>query len=372
MKKTYFLSFSVLILLLSQFFAEAKIFMGEKISVEEPPEEEVFFIGDEIKVISILKSEFIGLGRNISIFTDIKGDFIAIGYNVNFSGNAEKDIYIIGANITVEGMSKGSITVLGKNVKIKGNIKGNLRVSAENVTIEGEVEDKTILWGKDITLSGIFNDLSIYGTYFHFTPGTIIKGNLTYSTPENVDISNLTVYGKTNWKKPINEQMKEKLPLKALRRFYGFFSLLIPVLLTLFFFPNLFRQTVDISGRKFIPSFFGGLFTIITTLLFILISFITIIGVPLGLIITVFFSSLIYISRVFPAIFVGRKIFFKMQDKTSTWILSTLIGILLFTTISLHPTAKILINIICIPAGFGALFAGRIKLIKRLRDEKIL
>ncbi|MCM8778046.1 MAG: hypothetical protein NC905_07320 [Candidatus Omnitrophica bacterium] len=372
MKKTYFFFLSVLIIFLSHIFAEGKIFMGEKISVAEPSEEEVFFIGDEIKINSILKSEFIGIGRNISIFTDIKGDFIAIGYNVNFSGNAEKDIYIIGANITLEGISKGSITVLGKNVRIKGDVKGNIRVSAENIVIEGEVKDKAILWGKDITLSGVFNNLSIYGTYFHFAPKTIIKGDLTYSTSEKIDLSNITVYGTTNWKKPINEQMKERLPLKTLRRFYGFFSLLIPVLCTLLFFPNLFRQTVDISGRRLIPSFLAGLFTIIIILLFILISFITIIGVPLGLILTVFLSSVVYISRVFPAIFVGRKILFKMPDKTSTWVLSTVIGIFLFTAISLHPTAKIIINIICIPVGCGALFAGRIKLIKRLRDEKIL
>lgn len=372
MKKIYFLFFTFLSILLLPFFVEARIFMGEYVSIEEPSEEEIFFIGDEIKISSILKSEFIGIGRNINVFTDTKGDFIAIGYNVNFTGRAERDIYVIGANITLEGYSNGSITVLGKSVKIKGTINGNLRVSAEKISIEGEVKEKTILWGKDITLSGIFNDLSIYGTYFHFAPETVIKGNLTYSTPEKVNLSNLTIYGTTEWKKPINEQMKEKLPLKTLRRFYGFFSLLVPVILTLFFFPNLFRQTVDISGKRFIPSFFAGLFTIIITLLFILISFITIIGVPLGLIITVFFSSLIYISRVFPAIFVGRKILFRMQDRTSTWILATFIGIFLFTSISLHPTAKILINIISIPAGCGALFAGRIKLIKRLRDEKIL
>ncbi|MCX8082723.1 MAG: hypothetical protein N3D17_04945 [bacterium] len=370
MKKIYLIF--LFIVMLPPFLMEAKIVMGEYVSMEEPSEEEVFFIGDEIKVNSILKNEFIGIGRNISVFTDTKGDCIAIGYNVNFSGNAEKDIYIIGGNITLEGDFKGSITVLGKNVKIKGNTKGNVRVSAENIGIEGEIKEKTILWGKNITLSGVFNNLSIYGTYFHFAPDTVIKGDLTYSTPEKVDLSGITVYGTTEWKKPINEQMKEKLPLKTMRRFYGFFSLLIPVLCTLLFFPNLFRQTVDISGRRFIPSFFAGLFMIITTTVFILISFITIIGVPLGLITTVFFSSFIYISRAFPAIFVGRKILFKMQDRTHTWILATFIGIFLFTSISLHPTAKILINLISIPAGCGALFAGRLKLMKRLRDEKIL
>ncbi|MDD3725624.1 MAG: hypothetical protein PHI44_00265 [Candidatus Ratteibacteria bacterium] len=362
----------LLLLFILTIAVEAKIFIGDNVSVKEPSEEEVLFIGDKIEVSSILQSEFIGIGRNINIFTDIKGDLISIGYNTAFSGNAANDIYILGNNITVKGNFGGSVTVLGRNVKIKGYCKGNMRVSAENIEIEGTVEEKTILWGKNIVLSGDFNDISIYGTYFHFTPETVIKGNLTYSIPEEVDISNLKVYGTTEWKKPLNEHMKEKLHLRTLKRFYGFFSLLIPVLFTLLFFPNLFQQTVDVSGKRFISSFFAGLVMIVATIFFILISFITIIGVPLGLILSVFFSALIYISRVFPAIFIGRKILFKMRDKTSTWILATLIGTFLFTTISIYPPAKIIMNIICIPAGCGALSSGRIQMFKRLREEKIL
>lgn len=372
MKKIYSLFLSALILLLSSFFAEAKISIGDSVLIEQPSEEEIFFIGDEIVVTAPLKSEFIGIGRNITAVSEAKGDFIAVGYNVNFKGNSEQDIYLAGGNITVEGDMKGSIAILGKNVTIKGDISGNLRVSAENITIEGTVIDKTILWGKNIAISGNFNDLSVYGTHLHFNPDTTVKGALSYSSSEDTDLSNITVLGETYWRKPFNEQMKEKLPWKIFKRFYGFFSLLIPVLMTLLFFPNLFQQTVEMSGRKFIPSFFGGLFLIISSLLLILISFITIIGVPLGLILTMSLSALVYIARIFPAIFVSRKILFKMQDKTFTWILATLIGILLFTTISRYAPAKIILNLICIPVGCGALSTGRLKLLKRLRDEKIL
>jgi len=140
----------------------------------------------------------------------------------------------------------------------------------------------------------------------------------------------------------------------------------------LWLFPNLFKQTTYISGRNFLKCFAGGLILIISTLVAIPIIFITIIGAPLGLIITSLFLSIIYISRVFPSIFIGRAIFFKFKDTTFLWVLSTFIGIFLFTAISLHPTAKILLNLISIPAGFGALFMGRINLIKRLRKEKIL
>lgn len=370
MKKIFFPFIFIFALIISS--VESKVFIGEDISLDKTPEEEIFFIGNEIKVSSPVKGEFFGIGRNIELLTNIEGDIISIGYNTTFMGDAEKDMYVLGNNITLKGNFYGGLAVMGRNVKIEGECKGNIRVSAENIEIEGNVKGKTYIWGKDIKISGVFNDISLYGNSFYFNPGTVIKGDLIYSTPEKLDLSTLTIYGTTEWKKPVNEQMKEKIPMRAFKRFYGIFSLLIPVLFTLFFFPNLFKETVEISGRKFIPSFFAGLIMIIATLFFILVSFITIVGVPLGLIFTVFVSSFIYISRVFPAIFLGRKVLFKMSDKKLTWVLATFIGILLFTSISIHPTAKIIVNIICIPAGFGALFAGRLKLLKRLREEKIL
>lgn len=372
MKKTLFIAILILYVLSKSVFVEAKILMGEEILIEELSMEEIFAIGDEIKITATLRNEFIGIGRKILASTDVNGDFIGIGLNVNFEGTANRDIYLIGNAISVEGVINGSMTAFGRSIRMKTPVEGNLRASAERIRIEGTVKGKTIIWGKNISIAGEFSDVALYGNRIHFAPDILIKGDLTYNTPEKMDLSHLNIQGEIKWNRPLTEKAKEMAPVTLLKRFYTFFSLLFSMMLMLSFFPNLFKQTATLSGKKFLKCFVTGLFFIIFTIIAIPVIFITIIGAPLGLIVTSMFFSSVYISRAFPAIFIGRTVLFKMQEKTVTWVLATFIGIFLFTTLSIHPIAKILINIISIPAGFGALFMGRTNLIKRLRKEKIL
>ena len=372
MKRNLFILSISLSLLLEYVPLEAKILLGDKIAIEERFGEEIFAAGDEITITAKIRNEFIGMGRKILATTDVYGDFIAIGFNVSFHGTANRDIYLIGNAINVEGDVAGSMTSFGRSMCIKTSVGGNLRASAERMRVEADVKGKTIIWGKNVFIGGEFNDVVIYGNRINFAPDILIKGNLTYNTPEQMDLSALKILGEIKWNRPLAEKAKEMAPITILKRFYTFFSLLFSMMLMLWFFPNLFKQTATISGKKFITCFGTGAVFIILTVIALPVIFITIIGAPIGLIVASMFFSSVYISRAFPAIFIGRLILFKMDDKTITWILSTLIGIFLFTVLCINPAAKILVNVISIPAGFGALFMGRTSLIKRLRREKIL
>jgi|LSQX01.2.fsa_nt_gb hypothetical protein len=372
MRRYIFLFVGLTILLTCLKFADAKILFGDKINIEQPLYEEVIALGDEIFLTNSLQKEFVGVARKIFAETDIKKDFIGVGIKLNFTGKAEQDIVLIGNTIEANGISNKSMTVFGKNIQLNMLVANNLKASAENIEITGTVGAKTTLWGKNISVSGQYNDMQIYGNEIIFKPDTIIKGDLTYNSPEKQDLSHINIKGNVIWSEPFSERIKTKTPIEKLKKLYLFFSLLFPVLIMFFFFPNLFKQTTYTSGQKYIQSFISGLFLIIPTLIAIPIIFITIIGAPLGLIVTTSFLSAIYISRVFPSIFLGRIIFYKVQDSSWVWILAIFIGIFLFTTISLHPTAKILLNLLSIPAGFGALFWGRMGLVKRLKKEGIL
>ena len=373
MKKHIFLISFVGALLCCVYTAESRIFICDKVYIEQPAYEEILAIADEICIQNTLKKEFIGIGRKIIANTEIEQYFIAVAMRVNFSGKANKGLILIGNNIKADGTIEDNLTAFGKNIQMDTYmLKGNLKASAENIEIKGNIGGKTILWGKDIFISGTYNDIVIYGNNIVFGQDTIINGDLTYNTPVKKDLSALTVKGNIVWNKPFTERIKGKAPLAKFKKLYLFFSLLFPVLTMLGFFPNLFKHTTYLSGHKFLKCFISGLLLIIPTLIAIPIIFITIIGAPLGLIVTSFFLSLIYVSRVFPAIFIGRSLLFKIKDTTLVWVISTFIGIFLFTTISLHPTAKILLNLISIPTGFGALFMGRINFIKRLRKEGVL
>ncbi|MCD6407651.1 hypothetical protein J7L87_01195 [bacterium] len=367
----------LLFLFLILFFirTEGKILLGEKISIKSS-KEEVFTVGEKIEISGELQSEFIGIGKEIKAENiSVNGDFIGLGIFQSFKGNAENDIYLAGNSVFVEGKIGGSLTGIGKKITLlNSSVNGNLRLCAEFLNIAGKVKGKTIIWGRDVILKGVFNNVVIYGNEIKIKKGTVINGNLTYYSPEKILFSDVKIKGKIEWKKPVSEKIKEKTPvsMRKIRGIYTFFSLLFPFLFMLFLAPNLLSQTSEISGKNFFKSFITGLALLILTSLLIIVIFITIVGVPLGLIMTSLFISSIYISRVFPLIYVGRKILFKLEEKKLTWFFSVLIGVFLFTLISLQSSLKILLNLICIPAGFGALTYGRLKLFKRMREEKIL
>ncbi len=373
MKRIFFYLVSFFTLLALQEKAESKILVGDRINIDKPARAETLTLGDEIIISQPLLKEFIGIGRKMSASTDSYRDFIGAGIRIDFSGRARKDLFLVGNSILAEGRGDGNMTAFGKNLRLKMSLGGNIRASAETINLDGNIKGKTALWGKDIYIKGKYGgDMVIYGNNISFDPDTVIKGDLSYSSPEEKDLSHIRVSGIISWNKPFTDRIKEKAPVEKLKKLYLFFSLLFPVLLMLWLFPNLFKQTTYISGHNFIKCFMGGLALIIPTLLAIPIIFITIVGAPLGLIVTSSFLSLIYVSRVFPAIYIGSLIFGRMKKGNLPWVMAAFTGTLLFTAVSLNPTARLFLNLLSIPAGFGAIFMGRIKLVKRLRKEGIL
>lgn len=369
MKKSLFL----FLLFLSPVFS--KILIKEEIFINNS-NEEIFAIGEKIHINGILKNEFIGAAKNIEGEFKIKNDFLSLSlFTQNISCIAEKDLYLIGNNIILSGEIKGSLTCIGKRINLKdAEVRGNLRILGENVSLENVKNfQKSFIYGKRIKISGIFSDLIINGRKIEIEKETEINGNLTYYSPEKIEFPEVQIKGKIKWKKPYSEKIKEKTTiLRRIKFLYSFLSLLIPFLIFFIFSPNLLKSTTITVGEKFLISFFSGLFFIFIFLLLIAISFIIIVGIPFGLIIVSIFGSMLYLSRGFLFIFLARKIFFKFENKKWVWVLSIFVGILLFNFICLNSTVKIIANLISIPSGFGGLLMDRLKLLKRLREEKIL
>ncbi|MCM8785866.1 MAG: hypothetical protein NC827_06285 [Candidatus Omnitrophica bacterium] len=368
MKKIFFL------ILIFSWICFSKVYIKEEIKINGS-EEEVFAIGENIDLSGIFKNEFIGVGKKISGDLKIYGDFISTALTQNLTLFTENDFYSIGNKIIFNGKTGGSFTCITRNLILENSeIGGNLRIMGNNVFLRNvEIKQKSFIYGEKIKISGIFSDLNLHGKEIEIEKGTKILGNLIYYTPEKFPFPDVEIKGKVEWKKPYGEKVKEKTTIfRKLKFFYSFFSLFFTYFLLLFFTPNLLQSTTLISGRNFIKSFLLGLLLIIIFSFFILIFLITIIGVPASLILITFFVSSLYISRGFIFIYLARNIFYKFDDTKLVWILSIFLGILIFNLLSLNLTLKIMSNIIATPTGFGALLIDRVKLFKKLREEKII
>ncbi|MCM8806765.1 MAG: hypothetical protein NC926_02230 [Candidatus Omnitrophica bacterium] len=366
MKKTLFFFF------ISSLFSFSKIFINDEIKINGA-KEEIFAIGENLFLNGNLKNEFFGLVKNIKGNFQIEGDFLCASLNQEIESIIEGDFYSIGNKVYFKGKVGNSFTCLARNLFIENSkINGNLRVVANKIDLKNvNVLGKSFFYGEEVKISGVFSDVIIHGKRIKIEEGSKILGNLTYYSSSPIFYKEVEIKGKIQQKKPYGEKFFEKLLiLKKFRFFYSIFSLLLPHILLLIFAPNLFQSTVNTSGKKFIKSFFLGLLFILLISLLIFFLLIIVIGVPVGVIILSLFLSALYVSRGFIFIYLARKIFFKFKDSKLIWIISIILGILIFNLFALNPILKILFNFTAVSNGFGALVIDRVKLLKKLREEK--
>jgi len=352
----------------------SKVFIKDEIKLNNS-DEEIFLIGENIEMNGVFENDFIGLGKNLSGNFKIKGDYLSCVLNQKISSIIENDLYSLGNRIFFTGKVGGSFTCMARNVEIENTeIKGSLRIMTSKIIIKNaKVLDRTSIYGDKVKIAGIFSHIILHGDEIEIEKGTKIFGNLIYYSPQKINIAEVEVKGKIEWKKPYGEKIKEKTAkLKRIKFLYSFLSLIFPYILLLIWAPNLLKSTVFTVGKSFIKSLIFGFSLVIVSSFLILIFLITIIGVPIGLILISVFLSILYISRGFIFIYLARIIFHKFEDKNSTWILSIVIGILIFNLLSLNPTLKIILNIISCCSGFGAFLFDRFKLYKKLRKENFL
>jgi len=353
-----------------------KIFIGEKYILGEKKviKEELFILSEKIEIEGNAENEIIGMAKKVRMKGKVKGDAILAGENIYFCGKCGSDVYLVGEKINLESKIKGSGTVIGREIVIENTeIGGNLRIVGSKIFIKGKVKGDTTIWGNEISIEGNFSDVTIYGRKISLTKDTTVKGDLIYHSEERIFIpKGVEITGKIMWKEPVSLKVKKRIINPKTKRLFSFFSLLIPFILMNIFTPNLLSQTVILTGKNFFKYFLLGIGLIVLSFIIIILTFLTVFGAPFALIISSFFFSFLYIARGFPAIFIGRKILKKLPDRKSTWVLSTILGIIILVILISIPKIGIIFNLFFLPLGFGSLVIGRLQFFKKLRQEKIL
>jgi hypothetical protein len=314
MKQVALLALIVLVVLSSN-AAALRAFSGANVYIDTPVDDDVFASGSVVNINAPVASATVA-GGTVNVNAPIAGDLL-----------------VAGGQVTVNALIGGKVMAAGGNLNIGGNISKNALLIGGQV----DIRPGTII-GKDALVSG--------GTV---TNAGRVAGNLTVSSST---FQNTGSAGKVEF-----HQMKTRQePEYPISPFGIVMTLgyLIAGLIFLRFFPALFSLIDQEIKTSTAVKTVAGFVMIIASMVLILLVFVTVIGIPIAIIMTLLMVVAVMLSGLFVSFSLGRAIFDLLKFKTGDLVVF-LIGFLILNGLFYIPFAGGLIKLIAISLGFGAI-----------------
>jgi TolB-like protein/class 3 adenylate cyclase/cytoskeletal protein CcmA (bactofilin family) len=327
-----------------------------------------FDIQDEISkaVVKNLKLKLLGIEderlahdhlHRFSVDTIVKkgekidGGLSAFGANIEMAGTVNGGLEAFGANISVSGKNQGDLRFIGANVNLSGEFLDIVKGLSANLTISGTFEDDLVVRAARITIA----------------PTAVIKGDFAYSTAifERKEGSQImgkvvqleTVEGKA-WE--LNKYHHEKDPkyfAKSLFCIISTIALIIVGLFVHYFLPKQTEEIVSIIAGSSWKSLGIGLIFLIVTPLCIILSLITAIGIPTGIILAFLYIIMIYVSHVYVGLWIGRMLFGKFKESSAIFFFWPFVtGTIIIGILFLIPVLGWLLRFFLLLIGLGAMW----------------
>jgi len=292
------------------------------------------------------------------------GDFWRGQGNINASGIFHNDIRALSPSVQVSGTLYGSLTAAGNTIKIERTaiLYKNLLCLGENVIVEGSVDGNVRIIAQRVTLGGqIGGNVSITAQDIILLPSTIINGDLTYTAPKELILSPSVTLGgeltRTFEAAPVKQLLKPNL--------IGHFLFGIAALVTGLVFIGLFPRysggsfhALNTSRGVCMLIGFAALFMLPITAFILLFTFI---GTPLSILLFLFYLILLYLSKIIVALALGSAILRRKEFSKRTAAAPLALGLLIIYALTAFVAASMLINILIVITGLGALLIGLFK-----------
>ena len=291
-------------------------------------------------------------GRMVVVYGDIGHAVRAVGETISISGNVDGDLMVGCAALdTARSARIGGDLLLGVgNARIDGLVEGDIRGGGESVSIGGEVRG-------DIELE--VETLMIEST-------ADIQGNLVYTSESEADIqSGAKVAGVTTHKLPEKERDGAESSAFAFLsdvkwKFIGFLMALLTGLLVILLAPRWLASVAEAVRSRPGPSAGWGALILFVTPIAAIVTCVTIVGIPVGLITLALWGIAVYLAQIPVGLFVGKVIIGRSRDVEGKGIMvaALALGLVILKLLRLVPYVGFFIGVAVVLFGLGAVVAS--------------
>ena len=277
------------------------------------------------------------------------------------------DLIAAGASLEVAGQLKKGLKAFGANISIPGTVSGEVYSAGANIDLSGTFGSKVTAFGAGVVLSGTFDqDVEVAAATLTLMPTTIIRANLTYSAAVLEKQEGSQVLGTvTERQEPIKAERVDEWREKGERAAKGagiafwFISTIALVLVGLIFsavFPGQTDRVVGAITQSPWKSLGLGLVFLVVVPVAIVIALVTVVGIPAAIIAAFLYAIIVYISRIYIGVWIGRKVIGALKKRQITSLFWPLVvGVVIIALIGLIPFIGWIFRLFCLLIGLGAL-----------------
>ena len=310
------------------------------------------------------------------------------------------NLYLFNDNVVMNQLVDGNVYIVGQNVEITGKVNGSLFVIADKVTFSKDsyIMQSIYVCANELYLNGAANDLYaiankvdmsydsfmlrdlyVVADSFNFNGGAgrnafvsakdfnfvntegsaaIVYGNLTYTSSNELALSNDLVQGEIKYSKYENAFGEKSVQDIILDYIVDFLKVLLYTvavfLLALWLAPKFVEKSSSFIGKKSAMALGVGIISCVVAIIVSICLLFSVIAIPLGFAIFVLFMLMLSIAFAVTAICITNKVKekFKFNNKYSTALTLILVTLILWALEQI-PYVGFVVSIIVSLFGFG-------------------
>lgn len=357
---------------------------GENIRISIPVNEDIYVMAGTISTDAIIRGDFFAMGGTVNLNDTITGDLAVAGGTINLrsvilddvrcaggtliiSGYVGGDLLITGGTVTIESgaIIAGDVYVAGGTLHLDGTVRGNLKSGSGELILNGSIAKNADLNGGKITLNGsIGGETILVAQELKVEHNASLGGNVRYWTNKGeVDFGNALKNGTATLDVALQHRFEQPKPqFLGFVTFFGVLGYLLAMLLLLAMgeklFGSFFTRVADTIREAPAQSFgYGFLYFIVVPVVIVLL-FITLIGIPVGLIGLFFYILFMLLAHVITALTGAHWLNKKQGFNWNFWkIVGAALGILvLLKVVSMVPLVGWLAVFLAVCIAFGAIW----------------
>ncbi|MEI6411910.1 MAG: polymer-forming cytoskeletal protein [Bacteroidota bacterium] len=356
---------------------------GNSVRISTPVQEDLYVAGATVSIDALIRGDLFAASGNVSLNDTITGDLAvgggtvtlrgavlddvrAAGGTLVISGYIGGDLLIAGGTVTIESgaIIEGDIYVGGGTVFMNGTVRGNMKAGGGEFTLNGEIGKNADLNGTKVTIDGKIGGETVFvAQNVILGSNAAFNGNVRYwANQGEVNFGSYLKSGTATFDETLKQRFEQPKP-----EYLGFVSVLavLGYLIAIFIllalgqklFGSIFAQAVDKLRRAPAQALGYGFLYFAAVPVAIVLTLITVVGIPVGLIALFFYLLFLALAHSITALTFTHWLNWKRGYNWNYWrIVFVALGmVVLLKVITMIPFVGWLAMIVLVCMAFGAI-----------------